>query len=212
MDKMVLKDDLLPLPGDELILPKRKSLKRLRKVANSGAKKAEGGEEGEGGGEEVVGVGGGRQWGTRVWDVVNLDMLAEEMEKDAPPPPVLSEEEIAAKEKEKAAAAKKKGKGGKKGEVVEEGEEEDEEGLSEVVKWAKSKREGAKFKSYVTTSHRCLVKTVEAEVAKFSGFFKVSAASIRERYEGVDKKEEIWEAKWNGMVEDLQSEQEGDKL
>ncbi|GMH74178.1 hypothetical protein TL16_g06393 [Triparma laevis f. inornata] len=125
LDKMVLKDDLLPLPGDELILPKRRSLKRLRKVANSGAKKAEGGEE---------------------------------------------------------------------------------------VKWAKSKREGAKFKSYVTTSHRCLVKTVETEVAKFSGFFKVSAASIRERYEGVDKKEEIWEAKWNGMVEDLQSEQDGDKL
>ena len=31
LDKMVLAEDLQPLPGDELIIPKRKSLKRLRK-------------------------------------------------------------------------------------------------------------------------------------------------------------------------------------
>ncbi|GMI11443.1 hypothetical protein TrVE_jg944 [Triparma verrucosa] len=210
LDKMVLKDDLLPLPGDELILPKRKSLKRLRKVANKGGGGGDGGEEGVEGievGVEVGGEGGGgggRQWGSRVWDVVNLDLLAVEMEKDAPPPPELTEEEVAAKEKEKAAATKK-GKG-KKGAEVEEEEGGDDEGLGEIAKWAKEKREAAKFKSYVTTSHRCLVKTVEGEVTKFSEFFKSSAASIRERYDGVEKREKVWESKWKGMVEDLQVE------
>ena len=152
LDKMVLREDLLSLPGDELIIPKRKSLKRLRKssVVSRKEKNAAAAAEGDGGGaaeEGGEGAGGvGRNWPEREWNFFDLKALSLEMQKDLPLPPVLTEEEKAEIEKEKAKATKAKGKGKKgKGKEAEAEEEEEVEG-NEVEKWEKTAVEAGKFK------------------------------------------------------------------
>jgi hypothetical protein len=210
LDKMVLKDDLLSLPGDELILPKRKSLKRLRKSSVISRKNAEGAANEEGGGgaddEGAENGPGGRHWPTREWNFFDLKALSEEMQKDLPPPKELSEEEKEEIEKAKAKAAKGKGKGKGKGKAPVTEEEEEEEGEANTVeKWEKGAVEGGKFTSFVTTAHRCLVKTTMEELKVTSDFFAKSARSIREKYEAIEKREKVWREKWLGLVEDLRA-------
>ena len=213
LDKMVLRDDLLALPGDELILPKRKSLKRLRKSSvlsrkEQDAAALDGMNEGGGGDAEAdAGSSGkqGRQWPSRAWNIFNLEQLSQEMQKDMPAPPELTEEEVAAKEAEAAKAKKGKGKKGAKA-VEEEGEVEGN--LNEVEKWVKDTTEAAKFTSFVTTAHRCLVATTKAELEAGCNLFAENAAKIRDKYESIEKKEIIWSEKWNGLVNDLKANSE----
>lgn len=206
LDKMVLREDLLPLPGDELILPKRKSLKRLRKAAHGAKAVAAGGEDGgeDGGGAPEVGV-GGRKWNRREWESLDLEDMTANMIKCMPPPPELTEEEKAAKEKEKEEREKAKAKAakGKKGAPVEEEEEEDSE-MNAVEKWAKGISE-QHFESFVTTAHRCLVKKSGEELMKYSEFYKEGTDKIDEKFTVLEQKEEAWAVKWAGLVDDLTS-------
>ena len=205
LDKMVLTEDLQQLPGDELIIPKRKSLKRLRKASRSasGIGVIEGETEGEASSPPKPKV--GRAWPSRSWEVLDVSSLASVMAASLPPPPTLTEEEVAAKEKEKEAAAKKKAKG-KKSKADPEPAEGDDGEMSEVEMWAKASREEAAFTSYVTTAHRCLVATSKKGLEDFSTRFKGTGEGIREKYEGVEEREERWRGKWKGMVEDLKVE------
>ncbi|GMI03755.1 hypothetical protein TrRE_jg12660 [Triparma retinervis] len=216
LDKMVLRDDLLSLPGDELILPKRKSLKRLRKSSVISRKNAGGGEEEDGaGGAEEGGGGkgpGGRHWPEREWNFFDLKTLSDEMQKDLPPPKELSEEEKEELEKEKEKAKKAKGKAKAKAKAPVEEEEEEEGEENSVEKWEKEAVEAGKFTSYVTTAHRCLVKTTTQELKVTSDFFAKSAKSIREKYEAIEKRENVWREKWLGLVEDLRANGGGEEV
>jgi len=200
VDKMVLKDDFISLPGDELILPKRKSLKRLRKASQAAAAREEDGVE-----AEETGANTGRKFSKRTWGAFNLNEMKEQMLIDVPAPPELSEEEKAEKAEEEAKILKNAGKKGSSKSVANEEELEGgrEETGNVVEDWVRAMEGDSVFESFVTTAHRCLVKTVEEEVAGYSAFFRKNVEGIRRKYEGIYEKECGWEGKWVNLVEDL---------
>ena len=198
LDNMVLRDDLLSLPGDEMILPKRKSLKRLRKAAHGASGEDEGGAE-EGGN-------GGRKWGRRTWEKLDLEDMQKQM-MECMVVVELSEEEKEEKERERAEKEKaaKKGKKGSVGGEEELGGGEDE---NEVEKWAREIG-GKEFESFVTTAHRCLVKKCFEELKEYSTFYRENSVRVEEHFSLLEDKERAWSVKWDGLVKDLVSMEAG---
>jgi hypothetical protein len=203
LDKMILRDDLISLPGDELILPKRKSLKRLKKAVSSGhgAAPSEKADEEE---DDAAPVNTGRKWEKRVWAAFDLEAIKSQMLMDMPPPRELTEAEVQAQreEEEKAKKDKKKAAPAKKGSAAEE-ELEVKPTLNEVELWEKRTKEESQFESNVTTAHRCLVKTAEEELAAYSEMFRTSSLNLRQKYQDLWEKEAAWEKKWQSLVQDL---------
>ena len=199
VDTLVLREDFFALPGDELILPKRKSLKRLRKASTSG-KDGKVGDDEDGGGDGGGGGGGdeapktvesgGRQFVKRKWAPLPLGVFADQMRQQQPvqEEPEKVEEEVVIK-------------GGKKKAVA--AEEEGEEKLSEVDLWAKKQSEDSIFESCLTTSHRCLVKMSLSCLDDYTTFYRDQMEGIRAKYENLYAEEEIWEKKWLGLCADL---------
>jgi hypothetical protein len=198
IDNMVLRDDLSGLPGDELILPKRKSLKRLRKAANGAAQEEEEGEDVA----AAAAAAGGRKWSRRQWEALNLERMKAQM-LESMVVPELTEEEQAEKERLRAEKEKEKAKGKKKGSVGGDDEVEDFGDENEVDKWAREAGAAGKFESYVTTAHRCLVKTAADNLENYSAFYIDNSLKINDRFTALEEKEKAWAVKWGGLVEDL---------
>ena len=224
LDTLVLREDCYSLPGDELILPKRKSLKRLRKASASAGKSATDADadadadananadaiEPEGEPQIPKKIDTGRQYVKRTWASLPLDEFARQMDLQVPPAAKLTkeedeEEEEERKRKEKEEKGKGKGKGGKSGgaAVVEEEGGAAEDGVTEAQVWAKNQAEESVFESYLTTSHRCLVKTALAELEVYTHFYKEQMESIMTKYDKIYEEESIWEEMWANMCKDL---------
>jgi hypothetical protein len=181
LDTTVMRDDLGYLPGDELIEPKRKSLKRLKKAHRVRMNaRVEEGEEGSGGGGE--GDGGvapgppkprdamnptGREWLKRTWPG------------------------LPAMEKLPASLTK----------AVVDGEEEEGEEKIESV----SVPDGVR--SYVTTAHRVLLKARDAQYAVYTSAFAQNVDTVTKRYDALLQKELQWAENWQTLVNTLRNDE-----